>query len=129
MFRLSLRFYNFSLCHHFNIFFSWKYNRDFAYIKEIPPGKILQGRWVKSGASFYGETSFCSRFYCNISEIVRNTKIRLNVSLLTRSFAAISFYITFLTNEIGYSYHILTGNTILILETNWLAYLLTKNSR
>ena len=45
------------------IYFSWKYNRNYVDIKEMPPSKILQGRCVEP------ETSFSSRFFFNIPEI------------------------------------------------------------
>ena len=42
----------------FNIYFSWKYNRDSVDFKETPPGKIVLNRCVELVAFFTGETSF-----------------------------------------------------------------------
>ena len=42
----------------FNIYFSWKYNRDSVDFKETPPGKILLGKCLELGAFFHGRNKF-----------------------------------------------------------------------
>ena len=70
MLRSNFRFQNFlPSLPSFNISFSWKYNRNFVDIKEMPPSKILQGRILRRpGAS--GDKFFSRRFFFhNISEV------------------------------------------------------------
>ena len=53
----------------FDIYISWKYNRDSIDFKKTPPGKTLPGRCVEPVGFFHGRNNFSSRFFLSIIKI------------------------------------------------------------